>query len=242
MIERAQFHTRTIAQLCVLRVGVKRWVSRDKGVVMSRYTDTSDEEYADRGDDRPGLDDLEPAVELLGDLLDDDDAEDEDDYPEDATEDDIDLVAALYREDGLPVAVALGTELANDLDELINQLRRIPGDGGAVGLVSIASEFFVVVRVRGKHVQVLLSDELAATDWPIARDVADFLGSELPEDDEDAGPIGDLDILADVGIPDFEIEALCDSDDDSDVLVERIAKKLKFLPQYRKAVQAAFGL
>ncbi len=215
---------------------------QDKGVVMSRYTDTSDEEYADRGDDRPGLDDLEPAVELLGDLLDDDDAEDEDDYPEDATEDDIDLVVGLYREDGLPVAVALGIELANDLDELINQLRRVPGDGGAVGLVSIASEFFVIVRVRGKRVQVLLSDELAATDWPIARDVADFLGSELPEDDEDAGPIGDLDILADVGIPDFEIEALCDSDDDSDVLVERIVKKLKFLPQYRKAVQAAFGL
>ncbi len=220
---------------------------QDKGVVMSRYTDTSDEEYADRGDDRPGLDDLEPAVELLGDLLDEDDTEDdededEDDYPEDATEDDIDLVVGLYREDGLPVAVALGIELANDLDELINQLRRVPGDGGAVGLVSIASEFFVIVRVRGKHVRVLLSDELAATDWPIARDVADFLGSELPEDDEDAGPIGDLDILADVGIPDFEIEALCDSDDDSDVLVERIAKKLKFLPQYRKAVQAAFGL
>lgn len=217
--------------------------AEDKGVVMSRYTDTSDEEYADRGDDRPGLDDLEPAVELLGDPLDeDDDEEDEDDYPEDATEDEIDLVVALYREDGQPVVVALGMELANDLDELINQLRRIPGDGGAVGLISIASEFFVIVRVRGKHVQVLLSDELAATDWPIARDVADFLGSELPEDDEDAGPIGDLDILADVGIPDFEIEALCDSDDDSDVLVERIAKKLKFLPQYRKAVQAAFDL
>ena len=210
---------------------------------MSRYTDTSDEEYADRGDDRPGLDDLEPAVELLGDPLDeDDDEEDEDDYPEDATEDEIDLVVALYREDGQPVVLALGMELANDLDELINQLRRIPGDGGAVGLISIASEFFVIVRVRGKHVQVLLSDELAATDWPIAPDVADFLGSELPEDDEDAGPIGDLDILADVGIPDFEIEALCDSDDDSDVLVERIAKKLKFLPQYRKAVQAAFDL
>lgn len=217
--------------------------AEDKGVVMSRYTDTSDEEYADRGDDRPGLDDLEPAVELLGDPLDeDDDEEDEDDYPEDATEDEIDLVVALYREDGQPVVVALGMELANDLDELINQLRRIPGDGGAVGLISIASEFFVIVRVRGKHVQVLLSDELAATDWPIARDVADFLGSELPEDDEDAGPIGDLDILADVGIPDFEVEALCDSDDDSDVLVERIAKKLKFLPQYRKAVQAAFDL
>ena len=207
---------------------------------MSRYTDASDEEYADRGDDRPGLDDLAPAVELLGDLLDEDD--DEDDYPEDATEDDIDVVVALYREDGQPVAVAMAMELANDLDELINQLRRIPGDGGAVGLVSIASEFFVIVRVRGKHVQVLLSDELAATDWPIARDVADFLGSELPDDDEDAGPIGDLDILADVGMPDFELEALCDADEDSDALVERIAKKVKFGPQYRKTVQAAFGL
>ena len=89
---------------------------------------------------------------------------------------------------------------------------------------------------------MLLSDELAAADWPIARDVADFLGSELPEDDDDAGPIGDLDIFADVGLPDFELEALCDEDEDSDTLVERIAKKLKFGAQYRKAVQSSFGL
>ncbi len=208
---------------------------------MSRYSDTSTGGLAEGGDDRPGLDELEPAVELL---LDDDadDDDDEDDYPDDATEEDVDLVVALYREDGQPVAVAIGVELANDLDELIAQLRRLPGDGGAVGLVSIASEFFVLVRVRGKHVQVLLSDELAANDWPIARDVADFLGSELPEDDEDAGPIGDLDIFADVGLPDFELEALCDEDDDSDALVERIVKKLKYAPQYRKVVQASFGL
>jgi putative tRNA adenosine deaminase-associated protein len=216
---------------------MKRW-EPSKGVLMSRYTDT------DGGDDRPGLDDLEPAVELLGDPLGetDEDDDDEDDYPEDATEDEIDLIVALYREDGQPVVVPMGLELANDLDELISQLRRIPGDGGAVGLVSIASEFFVIVRVRGKHVQVILSDELAAADWPLARDVADFLGSELPEDEDDAGPIGDLDILSDLGMPDFELEALCDEDDDSDALLERIVKKLKFAPQYRKTVQASFGL
>ena len=203
---------------------------------MARFTDT------DGGDDRPGLDDLEPVVELLEPLDEAEDDDDEDDYPDDATEEDVDLVVALYREDGQPVAVALGVELANDLDELIAQLRRLPGDGGAVGLVSIASEFFVLVRVRGKHVQVLLSDELAANDWPIARDVADFLGSELPDDDEDAGPIGDLDIFADVGLPDFELEALCEEDEDSDAVVERIVKKLKFTPQYRKVVQVSFGL
>lgn len=206
---------------------------------MSRYTDTSTGGLADHGDDRPGLSDLEPVVELL---IDDDDDEDEDDYPDDATEDEIDLVVALYREDGQPVAVALGAEFANDLDDFIAQLRRMPGDGGAVGLVSIDSEFFVVVRVRGKHVQVVLSDELAANDWPIAREVADFLGSELPDEDDDSGPIGDLDILADIGLRDIEMEALCDLDEDSDVIVERIAKKLKFAPQYRKAVQASFGL
>ena len=203
---------------------------------MARFTDT------DGGDDRPGLDDLEPVVELLAPLDEAEDDDDEDDYPDDATEEDVDLVVALYREDGQPVAVALGVELANDLDELIAQLRRLPGDGGAVGLVSIASEFFVLVRVRGKHVQVLLSDELAANDWPIARDVADFLGSELPDDDEDAGPIGDLDIFADVGLPDFELEALCEEDEDSDAVVERIVKKLKYAPQYRKVVQVSFGL
>ncbi len=203
---------------------------------MARFTDT------DGGDDRPGLDDLEPVVELLAPLDEAEDDDDEDDYPDDATEEDVDLVVALYREDGQPVAVALGVELANDLDELIAQLRRMPGDGGALGLVSIASEFFVLVRVRGKHVQVLLSDELAANDWPIARDVADFLGSELPDDDEDAGPIGDLDIFADVGLPDFELEALCEEDEDSDAVVERIVKKLKFAPQYRKVVQVSFGL
>ena len=84
---------------------------------MARFTDT------DGGDDRPGLDDLEPVVELLAPLDEAEDDDDEDDYPDDATEEDVDLVVALYREDGQPVAVALGVELANDLDELIAQLR-----------------------------------------------------------------------------------------------------------------------
>ncbi|MBK8460654.1 MAG: tRNA adenosine deaminase-associated protein [Micropruina sp.] len=216
-----------------------------------------DVELADRGDDRPGLGDLEEGVVIIlsdfdedddddddldEDDADEDDAEDDDDYPEDATEDDIDFVIALYREDGQPVALALAAELANDLDELINQLRRIPGDGGAVGLVSIASEFFAVVRVRGRHVQVFLSDVVAANDWPLARDVADFLALEIPDDDEDGGPVGDLDILADSGMSEFDLETLCsDLDADSDALVEKLVKKIKFAPVFKRAVQGSFG-
>ena len=53
---------------------------------------------------------------------------------------------------------ALTKDLANDLDELIVQLRRLPGDAGAIGFVSLVEEVFVIARVRGQHVQVLLSD------------------------------------------------------------------------------------
>jgi putative tRNA adenosine deaminase-associated protein len=201
-------------------------------------------EMPNRGDDRPGLDDLDDDAVVDDDVdpedADDaDDVEDEDDYPEDATEDDIDLIVALYREDGQPVALALDYDLANDLDGLITQLRRMPGDGGAVGLVSIASEVFVIVRVRGKHVQAFCSDAVAAADWPLARDVVDFLGGEVPEDDEDSTPIGDLDILADAGLHDFELEAMAeDYDEDSATLVERIANRIKFGPEFGKALSA----
>ena len=49
-----------------------------------------------------------------------------------------------------------------------------------MGFVSLVEEVFVIARVRGQHVQVLLSDGSAAGDWPIARDVADYLGEDIP--------------------------------------------------------------
>lgn len=204
---------------------------------MSGLSDEFEIELPNRGDDRPGLDDLEdPVVDEF-----ESDEDDLDDYPEDATEDDIDLVVALYREDGQPVVLALDPDLANDLDALITQLRRIPGDGGAVGFVSIAAEFFTIVRVRGKHVQVFLSDVIASGDWPIARDVVDFLGLDVPDEDEESAPVGDLDILHDAGLHDFELEAIAgEYDEDSTALLEQVAKKIKFGPQYTKAVAAAF--
>ncbi len=199
---------------------------------MSGLSDEFEFELPNRGDDRPGLDDLD---DLVSDDFDADD--DVDDFPEDAGEEDIDLVVALYREDGQPVVTPLDLDLANDLDGLITQLRRIPGDGGALGFVSIAAEFFVILRVRGKHVQVVLSDVVAAGDWPIARDAVDFLGIELPDEEDESAPVGDLAMLADAGLRDFELETIAsDYDEDSTVLLERIAKKIKFGPQYAKAV------
>jgi putative tRNA adenosine deaminase-associated protein len=177
----------------------------------------------------------------------DDDLEDDDDFDEvdleDAADDEIDFVLAAYREDGQPYVQLLGKDLANDLDELIVQLRRLPGDAGALGFVSLVEEVFVISRVRGQHVQVLLSDAAAASDWPIARDVVDYLGEEPLEDDEEEGePIGDLGIVADLGLSDFDMGAIVDNLDLSsvDMLVE-IADKIKLNPQFRKAAEAAVG-
>jgi putative tRNA adenosine deaminase-associated protein len=194
-------------------------------------------ELPNRGDDRPGLDELDDDLDVVEVEDDDDDDDEDDDYPEDATEDDIDLVIALYREDGQPVALALDLSLANDLDALITQLRRVPGDAGAVGMVSIADEVFVLVRVRGKRVQVFCSDAAAAEDWPIARDACDFLDAELPDENEDGYPVGDSDILADVGLPDFELEAMAeDYDVEATALLERIATKISFGSEFAKAM------
>ena len=63
-------------------------------------------------------------------LEEDDSDDDEDDEPEDASDDEIDFVLAAYREDGQPFVQALAKDLANDLDELIVQLRRLPGTPG----------------------------------------------------------------------------------------------------------------
>jgi putative tRNA adenosine deaminase-associated protein len=182
-----------------------------------------------------------------GDEFDDDDDDDDDDFDEvdleDAADDEIDFVLAAYREDGQPYVQSLGKDLANDLDELIVQLRRLPGDAGALGFVSLVEEVFVITRVRGQHVQVLLSDAAAAGDWPIARDVVDYLGEEPVDEDEDeeeGEPVGDLGIVADLGLSDFDMGAILDNLDLSSVeMLVEVADKIKLNPLFRKAVEAA---
>lgn len=194
-----------------------------------------DEDYDDLDDDTDDYDDDED-----DDTEDDEDADDEDDYDdlddlEDALEDEIDLVVALYDDDGERIAVSLDKQLANDLDELITQLRRLPGDAGAVGMVSIDHQFFVIVRVRGRHVGVFLSDAVEGNDWPIARDVADYLGDDIPDPDDDPEPMGDYSLLSDAGISEFDLEAFADLDEDSDEVLAQIAKRINYGRQFSHA-------
>jgi len=175
--------------------------------------------------------------------VDDPDDSDPDDDLEDAAEDEIDYVLAAYREDGQLHVQALDNDLANDLDALMEQLRRLPGDAGALGFVSLVEEVFVIVRVRGQHVQVLLSDSAAAADWPIARDVVDYLGEDVDEepDDEEGDPVGDLDMLADLGLSEFELGTIAENLDlSSDQMLSAIADRININPDFSQATEAAF--
>lgn len=211
--------------------------------------DTYDDEVydlADRGDDRPGLEDadldeFDDDFDEDDELDEEDDLDDEDDYLdlEDVTDEEIDCIVALWREDGVPQAAELDRAGANDLDVLIEELRRIPGDGGALGMVAINGEFFVLCRVRGEHVQVLLSDLLAAVDYPLAHDVADFLDEDVDDldDDEESAPLGDVDMLADLGIAEFDLEQTAANVDDNPVdLLELLATRLGMGEQFGAVV------
>ena len=204
-------------------------------------SDFDDEEYEAFGADGAAR----PAVasgEALPDAQDDaDDDDDDEDDLEDATDDEIDFVIAAHREDGQPLVQALAPDLANDLEELIVQLRRLPGDAGALGFVSLVEEVFVLVRVRGQHVQVLLNDAAAAGDWPIARDVADLLGEDIPDPDDESEPMGDLGILADLGMSDFDLSTLVDDlERGSDQVLIEIADKINLNPQFQRVAELAF--
>ncbi|MGK2309634.1 tRNA adenosine deaminase-associated protein [Cutibacterium sp. V947] len=210
---------------------------------MSRFSDDEfvpdDNVKSFDADDADDYDDLDEYDELPEDDYDDEDDDDYDDDLEDAGEDEIDFVVALYNDDGERIAVPMEPMLANDLDELITQLRRLPADAGAVGMVSIDHQFYVIVRVRGRNVQVFLSDATQANDWPIARDVADFLGEDIPDPDDDPETMGDGDMLADAGLGEFDMEAFAETDEDSDEIVADIAARVHFGPQFERAANTS---
>lgn len=136
----------------------------------------------------------------------------------------VDFAVAAYRRDGGWVVQELAHDLEADVDALAHALRRFSGDAGALALVGLDEDFFVIVRVAGSHTRVLLSDVGAVEEWGLAASTLDFLGLSYPdEDDDDEQPAGDLGLLADLGLPADELGDLVDDLlDDPDVLTEDV--------------------
>ena len=72
--------------------------------------------------------------------------------------------------------------------------------------------------------------------------MADFLEADIPDDEEDGGPVGDFDMFADAGVPEFELESiLSDLDAEPLDLIDQIVERLGYADAYEK-VAATFGL
>ena len=151
--------------------------------------------------------------------------------------DGIDFAVAAYREEGVWQVVELVHDLLTDVDKLAHALRRFPGDGGALGLVAIDEDFFVLVRVTGPTVRILLSDITAADEWELARSAVELLGLPEPEDDDEQAPAGDLDLLGDLGMVAMDMAVLLDDFDlYPDEMLSDVARRLGFGSQFDEAV------
>ncbi len=123
---------------------------------------------------------------------------------------DIDFALAAFCPDDVWQLQEIASPAFDTVESLSHALRRLPGDAGAVAMVAVDEDFFVLVRVAGSTTRVLLSDVTAANEWELAQSAIDFLGLPPHEDDDVQVPAGDLDLLSDLGIPAIDMGALID--------------------------------
>jgi len=155
-----------------------------------------------------------------------------------------DFAVAAYREDGRWVVATLPPSAADGLGPLVHALRQQPAEGGTIGLVSVAEDFFVVVRVLGDEELILLSDVTAADEWLLAREVLDRLELPMPEGDEldQVQPAGDLTAFADLGLPPMEIAMICEDPDlYPDEMLSSIASRLGFGEEFEQTLDQVLG-
>ncbi len=151
-----------------------------------------------------------------------------------------DFALAAFREEGVWQVQVVTPQSLESAPALADALRRLPGDHGALGLVAMDEDFFVIVRVAGPHTRMLLSDITAADEFDFARSVVDFLGVIADEDDDDQVPAGDLDILGDLGMQAMDMALLIDNFDlYPDEMLSDVAKRLGFGAEFDEVVGIA---
>ena len=149
----------------------------------------------------------------------------------------VDFALAAFRDDGTWRVQDIAPPAFDSIDSLSHALRHVAGDEGAVAMVAVDEDFFVLVRVDGPTTRVLLSDVTAADEWELAQSAIDFLGLPPPEDDDVAVPAGDLDLLGDLGLHAIDLGALLDDVElYPDEMLSEIARRLGFGKLFDDAV------
>jgi putative tRNA adenosine deaminase-associated protein len=149
---------------------------------------------------------------------------------------DIDIAVAAWHEDGRWSLAQLPD--AQDLPAIIERLKSQQTNGGALALLAIDEEFFIIIRVLGSHIKLFLSDISYALDYDIAAELIEICDLDMPEDDDETFPAGDLDIVSDLGVHRMELSTLCDDPDlFPDEQLEAIANRLGFGEEFAQLLE-----
>lgn len=144
--------------------------------------------------------------------------------------------AGQWRAEPLPVAVL------DDLGVLLQALRSQPPEGGPFVVACVDEEFFLIARQDGPRISLLLSDLTASVEYPLAEQALARLGEEPPDDDEldEMWPVGDLDLFADLDLPEDEMEQILDDlDAYPDEMLESIVDRIGMAEAYGRATEMA---
>jgi len=177
----------------------------------------------------------------MADLLDDHDDEieefddleeiDNESEPETHLTDEGDIAVAAWHEDGRWTLAALPD--AHDIPQIITRLKAQQTNGGALALIAIDEEFFMLIRVLGTQISLFLSDTTCALDYEVAGEFVELLDLPFPDDHDEATPVGQIDVLSDLGMSRMELAALCDDaelfpDEQLDAIANRLGFGEKF--------------
>ncbi len=149
---------------------------------------------------------------------------------------DVDIAVAAWHEDGR-WSLALLPD-AQDLPQIIERLKSQQTNGGALALLAIDEEFFMIIRVLGSQIKLFLSDISYAVDYDIAAEFIEICDLDMPEEDDEPFPAGDLDIISDLGLHRMELSTLCDDPDlFPDEQLEAIASRLGFGEEFAQLLE-----
>lgn len=153
------------------------------------------------------------------------------------------FAVAVVREEGAWRVTPLAHAALGSLTAAVTALRELRSAGAVFGMLDVDDEFFVLLRPSPRGVDLLLSDATAALDYDLAAEVLDALHVPVPDLDPDElertdpWAEGDLDLLADLGLPGPVLEAiLSEQDAYPDEHLERIAERCGFGEQLARVL------
>jgi len=152
------------------------------------------------------------------------------------------FAVAAYRDAGEWRVEPLPPAMVADLGVLLQALRSQPPEGGPFVIACVEDEFFLIARLDGARISLLLSDLTASVEYPLAEQVMTRLGEDPPEDDEldEVWPVGDLDLFTDLGLSEEEMEQILDDMDAyPDEMLDTIVDRLGLTDTYEAASELA---